>query len=74
MKHYDGRRAKRKEGKNDMIAKKCPYCGNRMKYRGPKDTLGTMFWKCRNKQCGRTVSVRKDPPKTVVPLCYIKSI
>jgi hypothetical protein len=50
----------------------CPKCKGNMKFRGPKDTVGTVYWKCRNKSCGRTVNIKKEPPKTVTPLCYIK--
>jgi len=64
----------RKESEGKMNVKKCPHCGNAMRYKGPKDSAGTMYWKCRNKTCGRTVSLRKDPPKPIVPLTYLSRI
>lgn len=65
-------RRKRKEGDKDMNIKKCPHCGTNMKYKGPGDSAGAVYWKCRSKQCGRTLWVRKPAPKEVVPLTYDK--
>lgn len=64
----------KKEGDAKMQEKTCPYCGGTLRCRGPKDSVGTTYWKCRNKKCGRTVSTRKDPPKEVIPLVYIDKI
>ena len=61
---------KRKKKEENMNIKKCPFCGSDMKCRGPKDSAGTIFWKCRNNKCGRTLDVRKGPPKEVIPLTY----
>lgn len=51
-----------------MNAKKCPHCGSVMKYKGPKGGVGTIYFKCRNKKCGRTLNFRRDPPKEVIPI------
>ena len=64
-------RREKKEGENKMPEKRCPYCGGHLRCRGPKDGVGTIYWKCRNKKCGRTISLRRDPPKEVIPLVYV---
>ena len=56
--------------KSVKMTRKCSCCKSDMKYRGPKDTVGTTYWKCRNKKCGRTENIKCEIPKTVVPLCY----
>jgi len=61
----------KKEGGAKMPEKRCPHCGGIMRFRGPKDCMGTVFWKCRNKKCGRTVDIREDPPTEVIPLVYV---
>ena len=63
-----------KKDKENKQEKYCPYCNKAMKYKGPKDGFGTIYWKCRNKKCGRTVELRADPPKEVIPLIYIKKV
>ena len=63
------RKEVRKE--KEMKDKKCPYCGNRMKCKGIKDVVGTIYWICRNKNCGRTVNFRRPAPKEVIPLTYV---
>lgn len=57
---------KKKEGK---MSKKCAHCGSEMKPRGASDAAGGLSWKCRNKTCGRTVWIRKNPvpPTPLVP-------
>lgn len=60
---------KKKESEGKMV-KKCPYCGNAMKYKGPKDCVGTIYWKCRSKKCGRTVNMRKEVVKPVIPVTW----
>ncbi|MFA5048340.1 MAG: hypothetical protein WC516_04955 [Patescibacteria group bacterium] len=67
-------RKEKKEGDIKIQEKKCPYCGGILRHRGPKDGAGTVYWKCRNKKCGRTVNLKKDPPKEVIPLVYINKI
>lgn len=66
------KRKKRKENKN---MKKCPYCSNEMKCRGASDVAGATSWKCRNKKCGRTSWVRKNPspPTPLVATSLIKN-
>lgn len=70
---YESKREK-KEGDTKMQEKRCPHCGGILRYRGPKDGVGTVYWKCRNKKCGRTVSVRRDPPTEVIPLVYVNRV
>ena len=72
-KEYKPKRIK-KEGELKTNEKRCPYCNGRMKCRGPKNTVGTIYWKCKNKKCGRTTDYRKDPPKEVIPLVYIDKL
>ncbi len=76
MVRYDNRRykkpVKRKEGDKKMNAKKCPHCGVCMKYKGPGNSAGAVYWKCRSKSCGRTLWFRQTNPKNVIPLTYIK--
>ena len=67
------REYKKKESGVKMNTKKCPHCGSNMKYKGPKDAAGTMYWKCRNKECGRTINFKKEPHKPIIPLAYNKS-
>ena len=52
--------------------KHCPFCNKFMKFRGPKNSTGTIYWKCRNKKCGRTINLRVDPPLEIVPLVYVR--
>lgn len=61
----------KREGEIKMQQKKCPHCHSPLRYKGPKDGVGTIYWKCRNKKCGRTVELRREPPKTVIPLVYV---
>lgn len=63
-------RKEKKEGEPKMPEKRCPDCHGLLRYRGPYDGVGTIYWKCRNKECGRTVKQRRDPPKQVIPLVY----
>ena len=53
--------------KREKNLKKCPFCKNDMRYKGPKKADGTVYWKC--KKCGRTVEHRCSP-KDVQPLIY----
>jgi tRNA(Ile2) C34 agmatinyltransferase TiaS len=64
-------REKKKDRADD---KRCPHCNGKMKSKGPKDVNGTVYWKCRNKKCGRTVDFRKAPPKEVIPLTFVDRI
>lgn len=67
---------KREKKEGDKVkpnTKKCPFCGKEMRARGAKNSVGTIFWKCKNKSCGRTVDFRKEPPKEVIPLTYKKT-
>jgi hypothetical protein len=59
---------KRREKDKDMNAKKCLYCGTHMKYKGPGNSAGAVYWKCRNKQCGRTLWIKHYKIKEVIPL------
>lgn len=65
---------RKKEGEPKMPEKRCPFCNGILKYKGPKDCMGTTYWKCRNKCCGRTINYRKDPPKEVIPLVFFDRI
>jgi hypothetical protein len=58
---------KKREG---YMAKKCPFCNSEMRFRGPSDAAGATSWKCKNKRCGRTTWVRKNPvpPEPIVPV------
>jgi len=71
MKKYNEYRKSRYKKEGDVDIKKCPFCKSPMKYKGPKNSHGVIYWKCRNKCCGRTVDYRSPPPKNVVPLVYI---
>ena len=64
-------RKEKKEGEKKM-EKKCSHCGGGMRARGAKDSVGTVYWKCR--KCGRTTNFRKPPPKEVIPLTYVDKI
>ena len=64
-------RREKKEGEKKM-EKKCQYCSGEMTCRGSKDSVGTIYWKCR--KCGRTVNFRKPPPKEVIPLTYVDKV
>lgn len=63
----------RKREKKSMEVK-CPYCQGIMKCRGPGDAAGAIFYKCRNKRCGRTLWERAGPPKKVIPVVYQKKV
>jgi len=67
-------RQRKKEREKEKVEMKCPHCGNRMRFRGPGDSAGGIFWKCRSKKCGRTVWKRVDRPKEVIPVVYEKKV
>jgi hypothetical protein len=67
---YEKRSYRKKKKEGDVNAKKCPHCGSNMKCKGPGDTAGAVYWKCKDKRCGRTLWVRKPAPKEIVPLTY----
>jgi len=73
---YKRKNDKKKERKMRPNSKRCPYCGNEMRCRGASDSMGGISWKCRNKQCGRTVWERKKvvPPVPVTPQSYMDKI
>ena len=63
---------KKYKKEENMNAKRCLCCNGVMKYKGPKNAVGTIYWKCR--KCGRTTDFKKDPPKEVIPLTYISKV
>ena len=60
---------KRGEKKMNANAKRCKYCGHEMRARGCGDVAGGLYWKCKNKKCGRTVWKYNPvtPPEPLVP-------
>lgn len=64
-------RDKKKDRGDD---KRCPHCNGKLRAKGPKDVNGTLYYKCRNSKCGRTIDIKKEPPKEVIPLTYIDKI
>jgi len=71
---YPNNRVKSRVKERNKDMKKCPYCNNVMRYKGSGDSSGWYYWKCKNKHCGRTVWVKKMPPKEVIPLVYSKGV
>jgi len=63
------RRFDKREKKEKMQMKKCPFCGCEMKPKGASDCAGGLSFKCKNKKCGRRVWTRKQalPPIPIVP-------
>lgn len=61
----------KKESETKKMEKKCPHCGGPLRFRGPKDCVGAMYWKCRDKKCGRTVTLKKDFVGPAIPLVYV---
>ena len=52
--------------KEENMLNRCQYCGGRLKSKGPGDVSGWLYWKCRNKNCGRTRWIKKPPPKNII--------
>ena len=50
--------------------RKCLTCSSIMRPKGAGDIAGGIYWKCKNKKCGRTVWVRKYPLTPPIPLVY----
>jgi len=56
-----------------MHVKKCDECSSEMKPRGASDASGSLSFKCKNTQCGRTSWVRRVLLKPPVPLTVRKT-
>ena len=70
-KHYSEVKSDTKESEmKKMPEKKCPHCNSPLRFRGPKNCVGAMYWKCRNKKCGRTLTIKKDFIGPAIPLVY----
>ena len=62
------RKFNRRERKEKVASKKCPFCGGNMKEKGASDSVGSLSFKCRNKKCGRRVWVRKSGSPPLIPI------
>lgn len=70
-KYQKNKNFKKENKEPKMTERKCQHCGEIMKHKGPRDCVGTVYWKCKNVKCGRTFVSRKEPMREIIPLTVI---